>query len=168
VQARRGGKRPPTAQLRSSCRGGAPPNGASSALLAAWSGCVDIILSSCDSGLCCNVVSIVSGGGAPPNGASSALFAVWSGCADIILSSCDSGLCCNVVSIVSGGGGGGGCAQRRHVDPPSILTEGKNLRRSGMGCVCGCVWVCVGVCGCVWVCVGVCGCVWVCVGVCGC
>ena len=32
-----------------------------------------------------------------------------------------------------------------------------------VGCVCGCVWACVGVCGRVWACVGVGGCVCVCV-----
>ena len=99
VQAMRG-KRPETAQLRSSGRGGAPgvPPPHDGVRLVAWSGSAGGSAPPRRGAI--GGAGGCAGGSAPPRrGAIGGAV----GCVDIILSSCDSGLCCNVVSIVSGG-----------------------------------------------------------------
>ena len=118
MHARGGGKRPRTAQLRSSGRGVPPPNGGSSALLVGGSS------GGVAPGVAPGVPPPNGGelrssdrGGAPPNGASSALslliiinlvFFAMGGGADIIVvigftRSYDSGLCCFIGSIIPRG-----------------------------------------------------------------
>ena len=70
MQAMRGGGAPGVPPPRDGVQLVAPgvPPPHDGVRLVAWSGCSDIILSSCDSGLCCNVVSIVSGVPPPTTG----------------------------------------------------------------------------------------------------